>query len=57
VEFGIAQALAMPAIASALFARFDSRDQGAFAARLAAALRNEFGGHALHLLETGRESA
>lgn len=57
VEFGVAQALAMPAIASALFARFDSRDQVAFAARLAAALRNEFGGHALHLLETGQESS
>ena len=30
-----------------LFARFDSRQQDSFAAKVIAALRNEFGGHAV----------
>jgi 6-phosphogluconate dehydrogenase len=34
-----------PAISSALYARFASRDDNSFAMRLIAALRNEFGGH------------
>ena len=34
-----------PAIAAALFARFNSRDDNSFAMRLIAALRSEFGGH------------
>jgi 6-phosphogluconate dehydrogenase len=36
-----------PAITAALFARFDSRQQGDYAARVLAALRNQFGGHAV----------
>ena len=36
-----------PAISSALFARFASRDDNSFAMRVIAALRNEFGGHAV----------
>jgi 6-phosphogluconate dehydrogenase len=35
------------AIAASLFARFSSRDDNAFGMRLIAALRNEFGGHAV----------
>jgi 6-phosphogluconate dehydrogenase len=36
-----------PTIAAALFARFASRDQDGFGLKLLAALRNEFGGHAV----------
>jgi 6-phosphogluconate dehydrogenase len=45
VEDGIDQNVPMPAIAAALYARFYSRDEGDFAARVVAALRSEFGGH------------
>ena len=41
----IDQAVPVPAMSLALFARFRSRQEGAFAARFVAALRNEFGGH------------
>lgn len=46
VEAGIAHAVPQPAVAAALFARFASRRQ-AFGDRLIAALRQEFGGHAV----------
>ena len=36
-----------PAIAASLFARFGSRQEDSFAMRMIAALRNEFGGHAV----------
>jgi 6-phosphogluconate dehydrogenase len=36
-----------PAIAASLFARFASRQDDSFAMRMIAALRNEFGGHAV----------
>ena len=35
-----------PVITTALYERFSSRGQNAFAARVNAALRNQFGGHA-----------
>jgi 6-phosphogluconate dehydrogenase len=35
-----------PVITSSLFSRFESRDEGAFAAKLLSAMRAEFGGHA-----------
>jgi len=44
----IEEAVPAPAIAAALFARFASRDESSFAMRLVAALRREFGGHAIH---------
>jgi len=34
-------------IATSLFARFASRDQNSYSNRLVAALRNQFGGHAV----------
>ena len=37
----------MPALTAALFARFYSRDNGDYSARMLAALRNQFGGHAV----------
>ncbi len=47
LEFAIDQAVAMPAIADALFARFRSRKDDVFADKVIAALRHEFGGHAV----------
>ncbi|MBA3373821.1 MAG: decarboxylating 6-phosphogluconate dehydrogenase [Euzebyaceae bacterium] len=47
VEAAIDAAVAAPTIALALFARFSSRQDDAFANRMLAALRNEFGGHAV----------
>jgi 6-phosphogluconate dehydrogenase len=43
----IAENVPAPVITAALYARFVSRDEVNFAARVAAALRNEFGGHAI----------
>ncbi len=45
VQEAIDRAVAAPVITEALFARFASRDENAFSARVIAALRNEFGGH------------
>ena len=47
VDYAVEQAIPMPAITAALYARFRSRQEDPFAARLAAALRKEFGGHAV----------
>ena len=51
MEYSIDRAVPMPALAAALFARFSSRQQHSFAAKVAAALRNEFGGHSVKKLE------
>jgi len=45
VEEAIERAVAVPGLAQALFARFNSRRPDAFSLRLIAALRDEFGGH------------
>ncbi|HKI56029.1 MAG TPA: decarboxylating 6-phosphogluconate dehydrogenase [Trueperaceae bacterium] len=45
VDYAVEQALPLPAITAALYARFASRQQDSFAAKVVAALRNEFGGH------------
>jgi 6-phosphogluconate dehydrogenase len=47
VNEAVAHAVAVPTIAAALFARFVSRQENSFAMRVLAALRNEFGGHAV----------
>jgi 6-phosphogluconate dehydrogenase len=47
VEQAIAHSVPMPAIASALFMRFRSRQDDTFSGKVLAALRNEFGGHAV----------
>jgi 6-phosphogluconate dehydrogenase len=47
VNEAIAHAVPVPAIAASLFARFVSRQDNSFAMRVLAALRNEFGGHAV----------
>lgn len=47
VEEGIANAVPMPVISAALFARFASRQDDSPAMKAVAALRNQFGGHAV----------
>ncbi len=47
VEDAVEKAVPAPTIALALFARFRSRRDNSFADRLLAALRNQFGGHAV----------
>jgi 6-phosphogluconate dehydrogenase len=43
-----------PVIAASLFARFASRDEIKFSAKVAAALRNQFGGHAVRAVERAK---
>ena len=43
----INESVPAPAISAALYARFASREDESFAAKVAAALRNQFGGHAV----------
>jgi 6-phosphogluconate dehydrogenase len=47
LQEAIDHAVPAPALADALFARFRSRQTDSFSARAIAALRNEFGGHAV----------
>jgi|SRR5579884_20603 len=47
LESGIDHDVPMPALSAALFARFSSRGNGNYSARMLAALRNQFGGHAV----------
>ena len=47
-------AVPTPVIAAALFARFSSRQDINFAAKVAAALRNQFGGHAVRAVEEAK---
>jgi 6-phosphogluconate dehydrogenase len=46
-----------PVIAASLFARFASRDEIKFSAKVAAALRNQFGGHAIRAVEKAKAGA
>jgi 6-phosphogluconate dehydrogenase len=47
LEEGIANAVPMPALAASLFARFTSRQDDSPAMKAIAAMRNQFGGHAV----------
>ena len=47
VQEAVERAVAAPVITASLFARFQSRDDERMAARIVAALRNQFGGHRL----------
>src|SRR3954453_17385902 len=47
----IAEDVPAPVISAALFARFASRQEYSFAAKVNAALRNQFGGHAVNAAE------
>lgn len=48
VDAAIEHAVPLPAISASLFARFASRQDDSPAMKVVAALRNQFGGHALH---------
>jgi 6-phosphogluconate dehydrogenase len=47
IEDAIDRRVPVPVITASLYERFSSRGQGAFAAKVNAALRNQFGGHAV----------
>ncbi len=49
-------AVPVPAISAALFARFASRQEESFAAKVNAALRNQFGGHAVEAARGAEEA-
>jgi len=51
IEEAIAEDVPVPVISAALFARFASRQDESFAAKVSAALRNQFGGHAVKAAE------
>jgi 6-phosphogluconate dehydrogenase len=52
----INESIPAPAISAALFARFASRQDESFAAKVNAALRNQFGGHAIRAVEQAKAS-
>jgi 6-phosphogluconate dehydrogenase len=52
----INESVPAPAISAALFARFASRQDESFAAKVNAALRNQFGGHAIRAVEKAKAS-
>ncbi|HEV7728105.1 MAG: gndA [Modestobacter sp.] len=51
VEQAIEHAVPMPAISASLFARFASRQDDSPTMKAVAALRNQFGGHAVHAVQ------
>jgi 6-phosphogluconate dehydrogenase len=55
INEAINAAVPVPAISAALFARFGSRRDIDFAAKVAAALRNQFGGHAVRAVEQAKQ--
>ena len=56
INEAINAAVPVPVIASSLFARFASRQDINFAAKVSAALRNQFGGHAVRAVEEAQAS-
>jgi len=57
IDAAIAENVPAPVIAAALFARFSSRQDYSFAAKVAAALRNQFGGHAIRAVEEAKAAS
>ena len=57
VEEAIRRSVSVPVIAASLFARFSSRDDERFGARIVAALRNQFGGHRFFTESAAAEEA
>jgi 6-phosphogluconate dehydrogenase len=51
VQEAVDRSVPLPVISASLFQRFASRDEESFADRLLAALRNQFGGHAVMTLD------
>jgi len=56
INEAISESVPAPVISAALFARFASRQDINFAAKVSAALRNQFGGHAVRAVETAMDS-
>ena len=56
VHEAVDAAVPAPAITAALFARFASRQDESFAAKVNAALRNQFGGHAVEAAVSAEEA-
>jgi 6-phosphogluconate dehydrogenase len=56
IDEAIKENVPVPVIAASLFARFASRDEIKFSAKVAAALRNQFGGHAVRAVERAKAS-
>ena len=56
VEDSIDKRIPTPVITTSLFERFSSRGQNAFAARVNAALRNQFGGHAVKVAQPAAQA-
>src|SRR5436190_1703840 len=54
---GIDRAVPLPVLAAAVFTRYRSREENPFAERLLAALRNQFGGHAVKKTDAPAEQA
>ncbi len=48
VEEALKLKVSMPAISNSLFARYKSKDETRFSEKVVAAMRKEFGGHAIH---------
>ena len=55
VEDAIDKRIPAPVITTSLFERFSSRGQNAFAAKVNAALRNQFGGHAVQVVDAAAQ--
>jgi 6-phosphogluconate dehydrogenase len=56
INEAILEAVPLPAITSALFARFASRREIDFSAKVQAALRNQFGGHAVRAVREAKKA-
>jgi 6-phosphogluconate dehydrogenase len=56
INEAILAAVPVPAISSALFARFASRREIDFSAKVQAALRNQFGGHAVRAVKEAKKA-
>jgi 6-phosphogluconate dehydrogenase len=56
INEAITAAVPTPVLAASLFARFSSRRDIDFSAKVAAALRNQFGGHAIRAVEHAKDS-
>jgi 6-phosphogluconate dehydrogenase len=56
VEDAIERRIPMPVITTSLFERFSSRGQGDYAAKVNAALRNQFGGHAVKAVDPAAQA-
>ena len=54
IEDAIDKDVPAPVITASLFARFSSRGEGDYTAKVLAALRNQFGGHALQAIEAAQ---